>query len=47
MGWGADGQLGQGKNSTVDKNIPSCLPLKGNISKLASSTDFTLALERK
>ncbi|CAO3619255.1 unnamed protein product [Cunninghamella echinulata] len=47
MGWGADGQLGQGNNSTIDKNIPSCLPLKGDFSKLASSTDFTLALERE
>lgn len=47
MGWGADGQLGQGNNSTIDKNVPSCLPLKGDILKLSSSTDFTLALESK
>ncbi|CAO3616745.1 unnamed protein product [Cunninghamella blakesleeana] len=47
MGWGADGQLGQGNNSSIDKNIPSCLPLKGDILKLSSSTDFTMALERE
>ncbi|KAI7904447.1 regulator of chromosome condensation 1/beta-lactamase-inhibitor protein II [Cokeromyces recurvatus] len=42
MGWSADGQLGQGKE---DKDRPSKLPLSsGQIKKLASSTDFTLAL---
>ncbi|KAI9485241.1 MAG: regulator of chromosome condensation 1/beta-lactamase-inhibitor protein II [Benjaminiella poitrasii] len=41
MGWSADGQLGQGKE---DKDRPSKLPLVSCVKKLASSTDFTLAL---
>ncbi|CAO3587573.1 unnamed protein product [Absidia cylindrospora] len=44
MGWGADGQLGQGPDWSTDSNVPSCLPLVGPIQKLSSSTDFTLAL---
>jgi alpha-tubulin suppressor-like RCC1 family protein len=45
MGWGADGQLGQGKG---DKNIPSKIEKEiGNIEKLSSSTDFTLALTKQ
>lgn len=40
MGWGADGQLGQGYD---DKDIPSKLSFKSQIKKLSSSTDFTLA----
>ncbi|KAI9263200.1 regulator of chromosome condensation 1/beta-lactamase-inhibitor protein II [Phascolomyces articulosus] len=47
MGWGADGQLGLGKDWTGDKNIPTPLPSLGStscIKKIAGSTDFTLAL---
>lgn len=45
MGWGADGQLGLGNSSTSDKDIPKQLPLlDSKVRKLASSTDFTLAL---
>ncbi|KAI8082752.1 regulator of chromosome condensation 1/beta-lactamase-inhibitor protein II [Halteromyces radiatus] len=47
MGWGADGQLGQGPGLSSDTNIPSCLPLNKSIQKLSSSTDFTLALDRE
>ncbi|KAI8340746.1 regulator of chromosome condensation 1/beta-lactamase-inhibitor protein II [Chlamydoabsidia padenii] len=45
MGWGADGQLGQGDDQSGDRCVPSCLPLDGPIQKLSSSTDFTLALK--
>lgn len=41
MGWGADGQLGQGFE---DKSIPSKLSFHHQVQKLSSSTDFTLAL---
>ncbi|CAO3702618.1 unnamed protein product [Rhizopus stolonifer] len=41
MGWGADGQLGQGFD---DKDIPSPLKLKCTTQKISSSTDYTLLL---
>lgn len=41
MGWGADGQLGQGYD---DKDRPSRLAFEKDIKKLSSSTDFTMAL---
>lgn len=44
MGWGADGQLGQGHDQSGDQSAPSCLPLEGPLQKLSSTTDFTLAL---
>ncbi|KAI7851685.1 regulator of chromosome condensation 1/beta-lactamase-inhibitor protein II [Circinella umbellata] len=46
MGWGADGQLGLAEGWTGDKNVPTQLPLLGSspITKIAGSTDFTLAL---
>jgi alpha-tubulin suppressor-like RCC1 family protein len=44
MGWGADGQLGQGHDQSDDQSVPSYLPLEGPLQKLSSSTDFTLAL---
>lgn len=44
MGWGADGQLGQGCD---DKDIPSQVPIDCSIKKLSSSTDFTLLLTNK
>ncbi|CAG8677207.1 8674_t:CDS:2, partial [Paraglomus occultum] len=44
MGWGADGQLGNG--STSDKDVPTIIPLLSGkpVKKIASSTDFTFAL---
>lgn len=44
MGWSADGQLGQGHE---DKDTPSKLNLQSDLRKLASSTDFTLALSKE
>ncbi|RUP45577.1 hypothetical protein BC936DRAFT_147992 [Jimgerdemannia flammicorona] len=46
MGWGADGQLGLGNGSTSDRSTPSLIAgLDGRrVRKLASSTDFTMAL---
>ncbi|KAG9290335.1 hypothetical protein G9A89_007066 [Geosiphon pyriformis] len=46
MGWGSDGQLGLGGNSTSDKSIPTLITgLKGElVRKIASTTDFTMAL---
>ncbi|RCH87809.1 Williams-Beuren syndrome chromosome region 16 protein [Rhizopus azygosporus] len=44
MGWGADGQLGQGCD---DKDIPSQVSIDCSIKKLSSSTDFTLLLTNK
>ncbi|GAA5801039.1 hypothetical protein HPULCUR_006481 [Helicostylum pulchrum] len=41
MGWGADGQLGQGYE---DKTVPSPLSFETEIKKLSSSTDYTFAL---
>lgn len=40
MGWGADGQLGQGFE---DKDVPSKLAFPYQVEKLSSCTDFTLA----
>ncbi|CAG8514838.1 3632_t:CDS:2 [Ambispora leptoticha] len=49
MGWGADGQLGLGNNSTVDKSVPSKITKLSDkdgerIRKVVSSTDYTMAL---
>ncbi|KAI8069317.1 regulator of chromosome condensation 1/beta-lactamase-inhibitor protein II [Gongronella butleri] len=44
MGWGADGQLGQGEDMTMDQSRPHRVALDGKVKKLSSSTDFTLAL---
>ncbi|CAG8468368.1 12457_t:CDS:2 [Ambispora gerdemannii] len=51
MGWGADGQLGLGNDSTTDKSVPSAItkPLNKDghqerIRKIVSSTDFTMVL---
>ncbi|ORX62473.1 RCC1/BLIP-II protein [Hesseltinella vesiculosa] len=44
MGWGADGQLGQGDEKAMDQATPHRVALEGRVKKLSSSTDFTLAL---
>ncbi|KAF9577325.1 hypothetical protein BGW38_007524, partial [Lunasporangiospora selenospora] len=53
MGWGADGQLGLGPDSSSDRATPTLikrLSLKGNgkdlgrVKEISSSTDFTFAL---
>ncbi|KAG1504675.1 hypothetical protein G6F52_012162 [Rhizopus delemar] len=41
MGWGADGQLGQGQS---DKDVPSKLDISCMTKKISSSTDYTLLL---
>jgi hypothetical protein len=49
MGWGPDGQLGLGPDSSSDKSTPTVIPkMEGKcIVKLSGSTDFSLALTSK
>jgi len=53
MGWGADGQLGLGPESSSDRAVPTLIERLswkakgkevGRIKQISSSTDFTLAL---
>lgn len=53
MGWGADGQLGLGPESSSDRAVPTLIERLswkgrgkelGHIKEISSSTDFTLAL---
>ncbi|KAF9357621.1 Williams-Beuren syndrome chromosome region 16 protein [Mortierella sp. AD094] len=53
MGWGADGQLGLGPESSSDRAVPTLIERLswkakgkeiGRVKKISSSTDFTLAL---
>ncbi|KAF9438260.1 hypothetical protein BGZ76_008993 [Entomortierella beljakovae] len=53
MGWGADGQLGLGPESSSDRSLPTLVERLsskargkeiGLVKKISSSTDFTLAL---
>ncbi|KAG0004897.1 Williams-Beuren syndrome chromosome region 16 protein [Entomortierella chlamydospora] len=53
MGWGADGQLGLGPESSSDRAVPTLVERLswkakgkeiGRVKKISSSTDFTLAL---
>ncbi|KAG2173415.1 hypothetical protein INT44_008767 [Umbelopsis vinacea] len=46
MGWGPDGQLGLGPESSSDRSTPTLVPLMEgkHITKLAGSTDFSLVL---
>lgn len=49
MGWGPDGQLGLGPDSSSDKSNPTLIPImKGKkVLKLSSTTDFSLVLTSK
>ncbi|KAK9768138.1 hypothetical protein K7432_001488 [Basidiobolus ranarum] len=49
MGWGADGQLGLGEESTSDHSTPSrIMKLDGeSLKKISASTDFTIALNEQ
>jgi alpha-tubulin suppressor-like RCC1 family protein len=49
MGWGPDGQLGLGPESSSDRSTPTLVPLMEgkHISKLVGSTDFSLVLTGK
>ncbi|KAG0320949.1 Williams-Beuren syndrome chromosome region 16 protein [Dissophora globulifera] len=53
MGWGADGQLGLGPDSSSDRSVPTLIERLswktrgkevGRVQQISSSTDFTLAL---
>lgn len=53
MGWGADGQLGLGPDSSSDRSFPTLIERLsykangkelGRVKYISSSTDFTLAL---
>lgn len=53
MGWGADGQLGLGPESSSDRAVPTLIERLswkgrgkdlGHVKEISSSTDFTLAL---
>ncbi|KAH8554383.1 regulator of chromosome condensation 1/beta-lactamase-inhibitor protein II [Umbelopsis sp. PMI_123] len=46
MGWGPDGQLGLGRDSSGDRSSPTLIPLMEGkrVAKLAGSTDFSLVL---
>lgn len=49
MGWGPDGQLGFGPDSSSDKSTPTAIPIMEGkyIAKLSGSTDFSLVLTSK
>jgi hypothetical protein len=49
MGWGPDGQLGLGPESSSDKSTPTPIPMMigKKVVKLSSTTDFSLVLTGK